>query len=171
LYYDIVFSSCNIDGSLVSRLGFSKIGVIPDSIAFLDLEKQGVGKERKVIASGPAGKLISAANMGVAAVYLKGMEADKKLMASLADNGVALCISLSDITENDGLRRSHTIFKAGRLLSSARKNGVDIAFVTLARSRSSMCSYMQIVELAKLIGAEESYARKSISEVNGRLVV
>ncbi len=171
MYYDVVFSSCNIDSDLESRLGFSKIGVIPESIAFVDLQERGVGKERKAIASGPAGKLIQAVNMGVSAVYLKEMEADKKLISSLADNGVALCISLSDIMELYGLRRSHAIFKAGRLLSSARKGGVDVAFVTLARSRSSMCSYMQMVELAKLMGADEGYARKSISEANRRLVV
>ncbi len=170
MYYDIVFDTCKVDGSLSARLGFSRIWTVPKDIGFTNLESRGPSGDRNVIATGPAGKLISAANGGVAGIYIGSSEIDKKLIASMADNGVVLCIALSDIMEPHGLKRSHLIFKAGKLFAYAKKEGVDVAFVTLAKSRSYMCSYMQMVELAKLIGADEGYARRSIGETNKRLI-
>lgn len=170
MYYDIVFDTCMVDDGLSARLGFSRIGIIPRDIGFADLGAKGLGGDKRVIAGGPGGKLISAANAGVAGIYIGNAEIDRKLLASMADNGVALCIALSDMMEPHGLKRSHLMFRMGKLFAHARKEGVDVAFVTLARSRSSMCSYMQMVELAKLIGADEDYARRSISETNKRLM-
>ena len=170
MYYDIVFDSCKVDDDLSARLGFSKIGIIPKDIGFINLETRGPSGEKNVIAAGPVGKLISASNSGIASIYVNNAEIDKKLLASMADNGVVLCIALSDIMEPHGLKRSHLIFKLGRLFAYAKKEGLDVAFVTLARSRSSMCSYMQMIELAKLVGADEDYARKSVSEINKKLM-
>lgn len=171
MYYDIVFDSCNVDEELSARLGFARVGIIPKDIGFAELGKRGAGGEKKVIASGPVGSLISAANSGVAAIYINDAKIDKKLIAAMEDNETVLCISLSGIMELYGLKRSHLLFKACKLFSYAKKEGVDTAFVTLAKSRSGMCSYMQMIELAKLVGASEDYARHSVSEINKRLVV
>ncbi len=168
-YYDIVFEECKVDDRLSNMLGF-KVGTIPQNIRFIDLDKQGLSGEKKAIVSGPSGKLISAANSGVSAVCMQNPDIDKDLIAAMADNGTVLCIPLSDMMGLYGLRRSRHIFKTAKLFAYARKNDVEISFVTLARSRSMMCSYMQLLELAKLVGASEEYARKSMKEVNKGLI-
>ncbi len=170
-YYDIVFDSCNIDDALSAKLGFSRIGMIPNDIGFADLSKRGASGEKNLIASGPVGNLIGAAGSGVSAIYIPDYQIDKKLIATMADNEAILCVSLSDVMEPYGLKRSQLIFRIGKLFAYAKKEGVDVAFLTLAKARSRMCSYMQIIELAKLIGADEDYARRSVGEINGRLLM
>jgi hypothetical protein len=169
-YYDIVFESCTIDKQLEDKLGFGKIGVIPRDIGFAELDKHALGNERKVIATGPAGKLISAVNSGVPAVCIANADVEKDLIAAMSDNGTVLCVPLSEMMGLYGLKRSRLFFKMGKLFTYARKHDVEVSFVTLARSRSMMCSNMQVLELAKLVGATEDYARKSINEVNKGLV-
>ena len=170
-YYDIVFESCEIDDNLAARLGFGKILTIPKDVELIELGKRGIGNDKNVIASGPVGSLVSAANAGAAAVLVGDAEIDKRLIAAMADNDTVLCMPLSDIMGLYGLKRSRLMFKMNRLFTYARKQGVDVSFATLARSNSTMCSYMQIIELARLLGVPEGYARKSISEVNRRFVV
>jgi hypothetical protein len=53
-----------------------------------------------------------------------------------------------------------------KLFEYAKKSKIDVMFVTLARSNAFLCSCMQLVEIAKLIGAEEEYAKRSISSAN-----
>jgi hypothetical protein len=170
-YYDIVFETCKVDDSLAARLGFGRILTIPRDIEFIDVGKRGIGNEKRAIASGPVGSLTSAANAGVAAILIGDAQIDKKLITAMADNDTVLCIPLSEIMGLYGLKRSRLMFKMGKLFSYARKEGLDVSFTTLARSNSMMCSYMQMVELAKLLGVGEDYARKSVGEVNKRLVI
>jgi len=169
-YYDIVFEGCNADEKTARKLGFEKIGVIPKDIMLLDLDRKKFGGEKRCIASGSAGNLSSAVSSGVAAVYLKEPIIDKSLIAKMADNSTILCISLSEITSLYGLKRSRTMLKVGRLFLYAKKKDVPVSFITAARSDSLMCSHMQMVELAKLLGADEEYARVSIGETNKMLL-
>ena len=169
-YYDIVFEGCSADGNAARKLGFAKIGVIPEDISFVELERSGM-KDRGCIVSGPSGSLISAAAGGVAGIYIPDYNIDKRLIRTMADNRTVLCISLSDPMRLYGLRRSRLLFKMGKLFSYAKKEKVPVSFITMARSDSMMCSYMQIIEIAKLVGADEDYARESVGVTNKALLV
>ena len=48
--------------------------------------------------------------------------------------------------------------------------GIKVAFVSLAGSEEMLCSPVQLIELVKLLGVKEDYARSSLSETNGVLV-
>ena len=50
----------------------------------------------------------------------------------------------------------------------AIKRGIRVAFVSLAGSEEMLCSPVQLIELAKLLGVKEEYARKSVSESRTR---
>ncbi len=168
-YYDIVFEGCSAGDDAARKLGFAKIGVMPKDIQFVDLAHGGM-KDRDCIVTGPQGNLISAASSGVAGIYIPDCNIDKKLIQTMADNGTALCISLSDLMRAYGLRRSRLLFKMGKLFLYAKKEKVPVSFATMAQNDSMMCSYMQIIEIAKLVGADEEYARKSLRETNKALL-
>lgn len=168
-YYDIVFEGCSADGGTVRKLGFSKIGVIPKDIGFADLSAKG-NNDRNCIVTGPPGKLLSAANGGVAGIYIQDYTIDRKLIQTMADNSCVLCIALADLMPLYGLKRSKLMFRIGKLVSAARKERASVGFLTMAKSDSAMCSYMQIIEIAKLLGADEDYARKSLSVANKSLL-
>lgn len=170
-YYDIAFDSCNIDASLEKRLGFEKIGVIPKDIGTVSADNRRPERNSRCIAYGSTGNLIGAASGGVAAVYLGEPNIDKKLMAALSENGTTLCLYISDVTSLYGLKRSRLLYKTGKLFAYADKQGIPVSLVTGAKSNSMLCSFMQIIELAKLFGVDESYARKSLGETNRRLLV
>ncbi len=170
-YYDIVFDSCNVDEKVERKLGFERIGLIPRDVALLDVDRKKPERNSRCIAYGSLGNLLGAANMGVAALRMREPTIDKRLIAAMAENGTALCIPISDITSLYGLKRSRTLYKVGKLFVYAKKAGVDVSLVTAAEDDSMLCSYMQIIEVAKLFGAQEADARRSMSEVNKRLLV
>ncbi len=170
-FYDVVFDSCGVDAELERKLGFQKIGVAGVDVAVVDLDK-GRGAAGGAVAVGrDRGELISAVKGGASGVVINGSEIEKELIKAMVDNACALFIQLSDVMHYFGIRRSRLIYRDWKLFSYARKAGLDVGFLTLARSRAVMCSYMQMIELAKIIGADERYARESISRVNGALLV
>ena len=170
-YYDIVFDSCNVDEKVERKLGFDKIGVIPRDIEMIDVDRKKPERNCRCIAYGSFGNLLGSVNMGVAALRLQEPTIDKRLIAAMAENGTALCIPISDITSLYGLKRSRTLYKIGKLFAYVKKAGVDVSLITGARSDSMLCSYMQIIEVARLFGADEADTRRSLSEVNRGLLV
>ncbi len=123
------------------------------------------------ICSGPSGEqLNAAAKQQPRAIIISDSRIDRKLLATMKGKGVMLCIPFSRILESAGLRRSSSMYLTGKLAAYAIKRGIRVAFVSLAGSEEMLCSPVQLIELAKLLGVEEGYARRSISEANGELV-
>jgi RNase P/RNase MRP subunit p30 len=95
---------------------------------------------------------------------------DRKLLATMKDKGVPLCIGFNRILESQGLRKSSSIYMTSKLANYAIKRGIRVAFVSLASSEEMLCSPVQLIELAKLLGVKEDYARESVSKINEELV-
>lgn len=170
-YYDLVFETCTVNESIERKLGFEKIIVANNGIRVVDLDNRNFDGEKRIIGIGKdSTRLASAIKSGIPAVSLAEPTIDKNLIETMRDNGCALFIRLSDIMSFYGMKRTRLIYKMGRLFEYSMRK-VDIGFITLAKSNSMMCSYMQMIELAKMIGADEGYARKSISETNGKILV
>ncbi len=170
-YYDLVFETCDISEHLERKLGFEKIIVANHGIDVVDLDTRNFDGKKNIVGIGKnPNRLSSAVKSGISAVSLAEPTIDKGLIAAMEDNGCILCIGLSDIMSYYGMKRTRLIYKMNKLFEYSRKK-VGVSFVTLAKSNSMMCSYMQMIELAKMIGADESYARKSISEINEKLLV
>lgn len=115
--------------------------------------------------------LSSVLNMSPKAVAFPDSKIDKKALEQMRDRGITLCLPTSVITDSYGLQRSRNIYMMGKLFTYARSIKLDAAFVTLAKSNAHLCSYMQLIELAKLVGADEEYARRSIGQINKSLVI
>ena len=170
-YYDIVMDSCSIDEKLVQRLGFKKIFSVGKDVKLANLNDPKIkGASGGIIMGEDKNKLFACARGDVKAVIVTDFRIDKKLMAHMAENDIMLCIPVSAITFSYGLSRSRAIFMLNTLFTYARKSGIEVSFITLAQSEMYMASAMQLIELAMLVGADEKYARHSISEVNKGLM-
>jgi RNase P/RNase MRP subunit p30 len=94
------------------------------------------------------------------------MEVDKRVIESIKENDSMLLIPLNHILTTYGMVRVRNIKMTSRTLEYALKRRINIGFITLASSEGQLVSYMQLIELAKLIGAPENIARSGISEIN-----
>lgn len=99
------------------------------------------------------------------------MRINKKAMEQMNEREIALCIPMNAIMSSYGLQRSRALYMTSKLLRHAMDIKLDVSFATFARTRLQLCSYMQLIELAKLLGADEGFARKSLSETNRSMVI
>ena len=170
-YYDAIFDTCEVSDALVGRLGFKRMIVLGRDLPVIRTDARGLGGEKRALAVGrDSARLAAAVKGGVASACLEEPIMDKELLAAMADNDCILCVPMSGIMSAFGLRRARLMYRTGRLISKAEKMGVPVGIVTMAPSNALMCSYMQMVELARLMGVEEGFARESISVTNRRLV-
>ena len=169
-YYDLVRATCDYEPYFSERLGFTKIFKAGRDV---EMAIQGDGlrpKGSRFIAVGrDMGWLANMIRGGAKALVVERNDADKKLLAAMRDHGTILLFPMSAVTELFGLKRTRTMYFMHDMLKEATKAGVRVGFVSLATSRLQMCSYMQLVELAKLIGASEDQARSAISAINREL--
>ncbi len=169
-HYDIVMGSCNHDAEFAGRLGFrhvfragTDVGVVVEGSA-------------KKVPDGPfiaigrdAGWLTNMIKAGAAAAVVERNDADRKLLATMRDRDVVLLMPMGPVTGEYGLHRSRTMYFMQSMLRTALRMRVRVSFASMAESRLQMCSYMQLVELAKLVGASEKLARDSVSVTNREL--
>ncbi len=104
------------------------------------------------------------------AIVFKDLHINKKAMEKMKESDIALCLPTSSITCSYGLQRSRTIYLMSKLFAHAKSIKLDVSFATLAMNNMHLCSYLQLIELAKLLGSDDEYARRSIGEINGSLV-
>ncbi|MGC8669744.1 MAG: hypothetical protein ACP5TL_01160 [Candidatus Micrarchaeia archaeon] len=163
-FYDIVLDSCNLTKETNLLLGFEKIAVANRDFVLCDAEKNAnceggiaIGKDSK--------SLEKATKRDAKAVIALDFNLDMSLLESMREHDTVLLIPFSPIESSRGIALSHKLFLASRLLYNARKRNVKVGFITLAHSVVYLESYMQLIALAKLIGAREEEARIGISIV------
>ena len=171
-YFDVAYGSCSISEILEKSLGYRKIFIANRDVKIVD----GNNYRNKDIQGGiffNTGKqnIFSILSMSPVAVAFSDLRINKKAMEQMNDKGIALCMPTSIITSSYGLQRSRNMYMAKRLLEHARKIKLDVSIVTLANNATQLCSYMQLIEIAELLGMSEECARESISRVNKSLVI
>ena len=158
--------SCVIDGQLAQRLGFKRIFTAGKEMKLTNIDDPKVkGVSGGIIAGADKAKLLNCARGDVKAIIVTDSRIDKKLIEHMANNDLVLCIPLSSITSSYGLGRQRTIYLTKKLFTYARKSKIEVSFITLARSPMYQTSSAQLIALAMLLGADEQYARRSISAV------
>jgi len=164
-YYDIAFDSCNVNKDLESELGFKKIFTNKD-IGILEGDyKSGIIRGSLFIDNGN-GDVLSVINSNPAAVSFADLNINKDALSLMEEMDIILCMPLSIATSSYGFSRSKNLFLMKKLFRHAKKLNLRISFATLAKKESELCSSLQLIEIAKLIGADENYARESVSKTN-----
>lgn len=166
-FYDLAHQTA-LHGYVWRKLGFKKIGIINTDARFTNSASKDIAGS---ICTGPSGEqLNAAAKQQPRAIIISDARIDRKLLATMKDKGVVLCIPFNRILESSGLRKSSSIYMTAKLANYAIKREIKVAFVSLAGSEEMLCSPVQLIELVKLLGVEEGYARKAISETNEALI-
>ncbi len=168
-FYDIASETCELDESLVKRLGFKQIFLINK-----DVRAAGAGtsdtKESKIAFGKDKNQLMNQVKRGANAVAITDSYIDKKLIDTIKEEKCILLMPMNIITASSGIERSHNIFKMAKLFTYARKKGIEVGFASMAKTPLYLNSYIQLIELAKLIGADDKYARHSLNEINWSMV-
>ncbi len=166
--YDLVSETCEFDEQFAKRLGFKKIFAINK-----DIKAVGHGSESSNVDGIAFGKdkaqLFALVRHGARFIAITDSYIDKKLMHGIKENKTVLCMPMSIITASYGPERARNTYRMKKLFDAARKMGIEVAFVSMAKTKDYMNSYMQLIELARLVGADERYARYSIGEVNKKI--
>ncbi len=166
-FYDLAHQTA-LHGYLWKKLGFKRIAVVDVGVRFTTPGSKNIAGS---ICTGPSGEALNAAaKQQPRAIIISDARIDRKLLATMKDKGVMLCIPFSKILESSGLRRSSSIYMTSRLANYAIKKEIKVAFVSLAGSEEMLCSPVQLIELAKLLGVKEEYVRESVSQTNEVLI-
>ena len=164
-FYDIVSETCQFDEQFAKRLGFKRIFTLNK-----DIRAVGHGNEndkdlsRSIAFGKDANQLLALVKHGAPAVAITDSYIDRKLMEAIKDNGCVLVLPISVMTASWGVERSRNIYRMAKLYRYAVKKEIKTTFASMAKSPQYMNSYMQLIELAKLLGADDKYARHSLSE-------
>lgn len=170
-YYDVAYDSCNISKETESALGYKRIFLANRDIKVTGDAHGGSEIVGSIFLDSGRKDIFAMLKMDPRAIVFMDMRINKKAMEQMNEKGIALCMPVSAITSSYGLSRSRTLYMMGKMFTHAKSIKLDVAFVTLARSTAHLCSYMQLVELARMLGADEDYARESISGINRSLVL
>jgi hypothetical protein len=163
-YYDIVSEGCDFSEDFQKRLGFSKVFSAGKDIGIYDADKKAGDCDGCIAYGSNASNMIHMVRSGAKAIMLKDFKIEKKLLEIAIENGCVLLVPFNGIISSYGFERSRNLFKASKFLSYATKKDAKISFISMASSKMGMCSYMQLVELAKMLGASEEEARDGISK-------
>jgi hypothetical protein len=169
-YYDLVAPGFEPDPGLVGRLGFEKVFSCGKDIAFLDSDSGAVSESRFVCAGYKGNGMMAAIRNGASAIVPLGLEIERKVAEYAEGSETVVCVPVSRIISGFGFNRLRNIGRAKSLLRVCRKYGTKFTFVTFAENAFGMLSYMQVIEIAKMLGASESEARAAVSIAN-RLIV
>lgn len=170
-YYDVVSDSCSIDRELEKTLGYKRIIVLNKEIKLENIDSNKKLTEGKNIVIGiNDARLYAAVKSGAKALIMPDSVIRKKLLEGMSEKRAILCLPLGLIVSSTGLGRSKLVYRMSRLFSYARKSTVEVSFITLAKSNLELLSSLQLIELAKFVGASEEYARYSLSKINKNLI-
>ena len=163
-FYDLAYADA-IKGASSQLLGFKKLLAVDVDIK----AARDPAKSSGCIYIGPGEGIERASKAGALAVAPEDYRLEPKAAAQMRDRGTILGISTYPIMSANGIKRSKRIHFAERMFALGEKKGIDVAFITIARSELYLCSAMQLIGLAGLIGADEEQARESVAMVNKRL--
>ena len=165
-FNDIVYSSCDAGKDFAERLGFKRVLVLGKDIQVRDLDKSKDTNATGLIVIGSnKQRLEGAVKSGALAIEITDYRIDRKLMQTMREREVKLLISFRALKKLEGNGRQRALYMMSKLLRTAVKMRIGVRFASMADAKAHMFSSMQLIELAKLIGADESAARAGISKL------
>ncbi len=166
-FYDLAHQTA-LHGYIWKKLGFKKIAVAESQVKISLPGSKGIEGS---ICVGPAGEqLNAAAKQSPRAIIINDSRIDRRLLDTMKAREVMLCVPFERILSSAGLRKSSSIYMTSRLVQYAIKREIKVAFVSFAGSEETLCSPFQLIELAKLLGVKEDYARNAVCVTNAELI-
>ncbi len=103
-------------------------------------------------------------NKVICAVISTDYSIDKNLFNLLLKNNIIFIIKIPNTDQRFNLSRN--LYKISNLFTYLVKHKILTTFITLSQSNAYLCSYIQLIEFVKFIGATEQYAKFCLSNLN-----
>ena len=168
-FYDITGVGFKIPENLHKALGFARIAIPPTDLSVVNIDTEKSHGARVVYGSRRE-RLLENVRRGAIAVAITDFYVDKKLLEAMKINDTILLIPLNSITAVEGGERSRNAYRAASLIKHARSLDLRLSFATMAASADQLLSYPQMVEVARMAGADRQYARYGISSINKEII-
>jgi hypothetical protein len=168
-YFDLV--GAQEVGQLAVMLGYKKAFLVGRDV-FLENAKTALNnnKEKFIVSGGMMGMLLHAMGKGnVIGILVAGNEANKKLLAKLAENCKLLVFNASNLTCVDQKTRLYNLGTYRHLLKLAVHMKVPVAIATFAADKTCALSPAQLIGVARFLGADLDNAKGMVSVLGGRL--
>lgn len=159
-YFDL--TNMQIDRKMVKILGFKRIFTTEEICI-----TEGLNTEKAcIVMSGEPGILGRALHRNnVKGIIIKDNELLKMVVEEVKNAGKLLCFSTHDLTCVDTRMRLRNIHRMRNLIAFATRSKAKIALLTLADDESCLLSSLQMVEVAKFLGATEEHAKSMVSNI------
>ncbi|MEM0094750.1 MAG: hypothetical protein QXF41_01785 [Candidatus Micrarchaeaceae archaeon] len=156
-YFDITEMHDKVSDDLVRRLGFKKVFNISWGIATTIQQRQG---KRLII--NPATEAIArkAARSKSVVAFVANRNYTKKMLREISAEGKPLIFSARDLIFSDQLIQR--IIWNSDLLKRALHYKVKVAIASFARDSDEMRSAEQLIEMAKMLGADEALSKRML---------
>lgn len=164
-FFDLVALKGSYDSeSLARRLGYKKIFELGESVSIVDNAKDLNSDSKKIVRSENEEVLIKALrHNSVIGALAYGNLPCNRIMETIRIKEKLLLLPIARITCLEKGARLQSLFSARRLLRDAMMSKVNISIVTLAEEKEYMLSAVQMLEIAKLLGVEQSVAERMLS--------
>jgi len=164
-FFDIVALKEEVDlKALGRRLGYKKIFALGKEMELCaDANHPGEGKAL-IVKSGDEAVLVKALrNNSVIGIILDNNKASGRFIEDLRIHEKLLLIPVGPLVCPDRGDVIHSLYRAKSVLRSALMGRASVALVTLAKEKECMLSCSQMLEMAKLIGANDNVAKEMLS--------
>jgi RNase P/RNase MRP subunit p30 len=158
-YFDLTRAEI-ADRGRAAVLGYKKIlsGKELPVVENLSLSSQCVVRSGE---TGMLGRAVRRSN--VAGIIIKDNELLRLAVEETVENEKLLFLPLHEILCSDTRSRMRNIYRMRGLMAFATRSRAKISLVTLAEGEPCILSTMQMLEIAKFLGANESNSKKMIS--------
>lgn len=158
-YYDIVAME-GVGEGLSRSLGFERVFSAKD-IRVIDRPS---GNSAYLLRSSEPGSIFRAlGDRNCLGVIFKDNVPVKKTLEKVASSEKPVVIPITELTCASGASFMRNTYRLRSVLEACEKAGVDAAIVSLASSDSDVLSALQMLELARFIGAGDAKAKAMVS--------
>lgn len=162
-YYDLVKMEA-VERKTASILGYKKIFLKNEIPIVNGPESNG----KCIVMNGEPGMLSRALRRSnVIGIIIRDNELIRQAVEEAAENGKLLVFPIRDITCTDTRTRMRNLYRMRGLMAFATHSKAKISLVTLAEDESELLSTIQMLEIAKFLGAKEDHAREMLSNLGG----
>ena len=166
-YFDIVNGAAdeNEATNFAKLFGYKKIFTLGKEVFILDCKDVNPSDKKVIIRNNAnTGMLVKCLRMQNVIGILTDSAPSGNVLESIKQNNKIIILNSSELTCVDKRQRISNLFRFKRIVSSGMHKKTEIAIATFANDKEQMLSSMQLVEIAKFIGADGDTARKMVSK-------
>ncbi|MDE1827556.1 MAG: hypothetical protein KGH65_00115 [Candidatus Micrarchaeota archaeon] len=157
-YFDITNSPTAFGKDLGKRLGFRKLLNISDDVELVESLSSQPKKPFLIVSQNPNVVYNLIKSRWAIGLLVNGDEPDQKVLNKIKENGKLLVLNSYYLTIGERDRVSK-VQKLKKIFRNAHKGKTKATIISLAPNANYLLSFMQLLEIAKMITTDEHQAK------------